>query len=481
MDSSSLLKKPSITSHLLRKSSIRFLKHSETEPFLASDPAPPSVAIATSLTLRERSQLQTQRLHDYLLQVKFFADLDVDSQRKCITHMLLMECRAGDFVFHQGEEGSKFYVILSGSVAVLKVVRRKDGKPEYTQLAVLKAGTGFGELALINDQQRTASILCREPTHLAVLERDEYKRILGRIDDAKLEAKVQLLQKHPAFANWSKAALQRVSYFFFDRPSKRKQVLFRSGQECAYIYFVKTGEFQLTTDALQARKAVRWTALATQRQKREVTLVSAGEVLGDSEALEGTVYQYTCTCYSAQGEVMQISKEDFLKRLVNDQSVESFRRLNAVKARVRKERLQKTSSIEAFFSPRLNLYSRNESSEELIRGEMPIGALHTARKQLKTALFKRWGNSFKHTSRGTLIPQQQSFPSSIDSGVPSDRPSSTTRYSQSPRSWVDVAELKYFRKPKHPPVLFHQLKEPEETLTPRCPQSQHLSLHRSQS
>jgi CRP-like cAMP-binding protein len=393
--------------------------------------------------------------------------------------MIYMECKTGDFVFHQGEEGSRFYVILSGSVAVLKVVRRKDGKPEYTQLAVLKAGTGFGELALINDQQRTASILCREPTYLAILERDEYKRILGRIDDARLEVKVQLLQKHPAFSNWGKAALQRVSYFFFDRTYKRKQVLFLSGQECSYIYFVKTGEFQLTIDVSQRRKTSRWTALATQRQQREVTLVGAGEVLGDSEALDGTAYLYTCTCYSAQGEVMQISKEDFLKRLVNDQSVESFKRLNAVKARVRKERLQKTSSIEAFFSPKLSLYSQNNHSDELLRGDSPIGALHTARKQLKVAIVKRWGNSFTPTSHAAVSPHHQFIPFAPDSGAASDRPANSARSSVTSRSWVEVARRKYFSKPQKAGVLFHQLKEPEDTLTPRYLHSQQVSMSRS--
>jgi CRP-like cAMP-binding protein len=414
-----------------------------------------------------------------LTNVKFFTELDPDSQRKCITHMIYKEYAAGEFVFHQGEEGTRFYVVLSGSVAVLKVARRKDGKSEYTQLSVLKAGSGFGELALINDQLRAASILCREPTYLAVLERDEYKRILGRIDDAKLEAKVQLLQRHPAFANWGKAALQRVSYFFTEQSCKRKQEVFRAGQDCAYVYFIKAGEFRLTTDALQTGKHAKWSLLQAPRQQREVTLVSAGEVLGDIEAIEGQPYQYTCSCYSTQGEIMQITTEDFLKRLLNEQSAESFKRLNSVKAKVRKERLQKAASIASFNAPKQALSQRNNHSEEFTMVESPRNAINTARKQLTSALTQRWGFPINETLLASLKPQKRPFPSSQDSMWTSDLHTSTSQCSVSPTSWLGLMEHKYFPKGKRALVLFHQMKEPENTLKQRYPCSPRLDRKRS--
>jgi len=462
---------PTKTTQLLRKSSLRFLKRSEQEPFLETSQDPPSATFTSSLFHRERSVLETQRLLEYLTNVKFFTELDPDSQRKCVTHMLYKEFDTGEFIFHQGEEGTQFYVVLSGSVAVLKVARRRDGKPEYTQLSVLEAGSGFGELALINDQLRAASILCREPTYLAVLERDEYKRILGRIDDAKLEAKVQLLLRHPAFAHWGKAALQRVSYFFTEHSCKRKQELFRAGQTCDYIYFIKAGEFRLTTDAAKTKKPGKWNSLLPNRQQREVTLVGSGEVLGDSEALEGGSYLYTCSCYSAQGEVMQITKEDFLKRLLNDQSAESFKRLNSVKAKVRTERLQKAATISTFVAPNRTLNPRTNHSDEFLTPDSPENAVNTARKQLTSAVIRRWGNPVKETLLSPKKQLKQAFPLSVDLGMSSDRQTNTTQCPASPTSWLDVMERKYFPKSKRALVLFHQLKEPESTLKQRYPLS----------
>lgn len=470
---------PTKTTQLLRKSSLRFLKRLEPESFLETTPEPPSASLASSLSHRERSLMETQRLLEYLTNVKFFVELDPDSQRKCVTHMFYKEFNPGEFVFHQGEEGTRFYVVLSGSVAVLKIARRRDGKPEYTQLSVLKAGSGFGELALINDQVRAASILCREPTYLAVLERDEYKRILGRIDDAKIEAKVQLLLRHPAFANWGKAALQRVSYFFTEHSYKRKQQLFRAGQSCDYVYFIKTGEFRLTIDVSNAGKAGKWDSLLTNRQQREVTLVSSGEVLGDNEALEGVPYQYTCSCYSAQGEVMQITKEDFLKRLLNEQSVDSFKRLNSVKVKVRAERLQKAASIGTFVATNRTLRQRNNLSEEFLAVDSPRNAVNTARKQLTSAVIQRWGNPAKDPLKSPLKPLKRIFPLSVDLGMSSDRQTNRTQYSASPTTWLDVIERKYFPKSQRNLVLFHKLKEPEITMKQRYPLSPRLALKRT--
>ena len=44
---------------------------------------------------------------------------------------------------------------------------------------ILKAGASFGELALINDAKRTATIVAKEDCIFAVMEKHHYKSILG--------------------------------------------------------------------------------------------------------------------------------------------------------------------------------------------------------------------------------------------------------------------------------------------------------------
>jgi CRP-like cAMP-binding protein len=67
---------------------------------------------------------------------------------------------AGQFVVRQGQVGTGLYVILSGSVRVLR------GADELARLGV---GEFFGELSVIDQQPRNASVQAAEPTAVLAL------------------------------------------------------------------------------------------------------------------------------------------------------------------------------------------------------------------------------------------------------------------------------------------------------------------------
>jgi CRP-like cAMP-binding protein len=62
----------------------------------------------------------------------------------------------GDVVFHAGEPGDALYLIVSGEVVVI----HEDGPREHA-LAVLGPGEFFGEMALLGEPRRTATVRCR--------------------------------------------------------------------------------------------------------------------------------------------------------------------------------------------------------------------------------------------------------------------------------------------------------------------------------
>lgn len=67
---------------------------------------------------------------------------------------------AGHVIARQGEIGTGLFIIVSGSV---KVVRSGD------ELAHLKAGDFFGELSVLDRMPRTASVTTQEPTRCLAL------------------------------------------------------------------------------------------------------------------------------------------------------------------------------------------------------------------------------------------------------------------------------------------------------------------------
>ena len=85
-------------------------------------------------------------------------------------------------IFRQGDSGDGFYVIRSGKVRVF----RRDSDGFETELSVLGAGESFGEMALVTGEARSANVEAMEETHLMVLSKEQFERILRDFPDISL-------------------------------------------------------------------------------------------------------------------------------------------------------------------------------------------------------------------------------------------------------------------------------------------------------
>ncbi|HVS05141.1 MAG TPA: cyclic nucleotide-binding domain-containing protein [Candidatus Dormibacteraeota bacterium] len=81
----------------------------------------------------------------------------------------------GDTVMRQGDSGDAFYIIREGQVDVLA---RANGRSR--RISVLGPGDYFGEIALLRDQPRTATIRAKSDGSAWRLERQDFRDLLGR-------------------------------------------------------------------------------------------------------------------------------------------------------------------------------------------------------------------------------------------------------------------------------------------------------------
>lgn len=83
---------------------------------------------------------------------------------------------AGEVVIEQGAEGRSFFVLVQGSVRVSRIA--PDG--ETTQLARLRAGSFFGEMALLTDSPRVAQVTCETDVLVFELDRAALDQLAAR-------------------------------------------------------------------------------------------------------------------------------------------------------------------------------------------------------------------------------------------------------------------------------------------------------------
>ncbi|MFL5799445.1 MAG: cyclic nucleotide-binding domain-containing protein [Actinomycetota bacterium] len=102
--------------------------------------------------------------------VPMFAPLAPLSLERLATSAEPNEYAAGTAIIREGDAGDHFYLIARGSVEVSRGSR---------VVAVLDAGDSFGEIALIRDVARTASVVARTDVLTYLLTRDRFLRALS--------------------------------------------------------------------------------------------------------------------------------------------------------------------------------------------------------------------------------------------------------------------------------------------------------------
>jgi len=91
-------------------------------------------------------------------------------------HLHRRRFRRGEIIFHQGDPGDTLHLVRSGAVKI--VLPSPEG--EEAIIATLRRGDAFGELALLDDEPRSAMAVALEPCETWTLARDRFRELLDR-------------------------------------------------------------------------------------------------------------------------------------------------------------------------------------------------------------------------------------------------------------------------------------------------------------
>jgi ATP-binding cassette subfamily B protein len=107
--------------------------------------------------------------------------LDDDLLRRAARRFVTETAAEDRVVVHQNDPGDKFYVVVRGALAVTS--QSVDGAE--TQLRVLRDGDYFGEVALLRNVPRTATVRTLVPTTLLSLQRAQFDELLEEAPDLR--------------------------------------------------------------------------------------------------------------------------------------------------------------------------------------------------------------------------------------------------------------------------------------------------------
>jgi CRP-like cAMP-binding protein len=88
---------------------------------------------------------------------------------------------AGQAVFQEGDRGDWLYVVTEGEVEVLKL----NGTGTSTSLRRLGVGECFGEIALVHDKPRTATVRAVKPTNVLAVDREAFQALFATLPPMK--------------------------------------------------------------------------------------------------------------------------------------------------------------------------------------------------------------------------------------------------------------------------------------------------------
>ncbi len=120
--------------------------------------------IVTNVLVRRNALLSK-----FLTQIELFRVLNTTVLSKIADRFDLRKFAPGDKIIQQGSTGTEFFVIGAGRVAI-----EIDGR----QVNSLDQGSFFGEMALIHDQPRNATVRALTPVSCFVLEKTDFQNVI---------------------------------------------------------------------------------------------------------------------------------------------------------------------------------------------------------------------------------------------------------------------------------------------------------------
>lgn len=128
--------------------------------------------------MKEAVIKKRQKFHDFFDKIELLDTLDSMEKDKLCDCLKEEKFKPDEYVIKQGEGGDIFYFVIEGNA-----VAEKEQNGEVKVVYEYSENDYFGEIALLKNEPRAASIKATTNLTTASIDRASFKRLLGPLED----------------------------------------------------------------------------------------------------------------------------------------------------------------------------------------------------------------------------------------------------------------------------------------------------------
>ena len=136
------------------------------------------------------SAFQRRRMYEsFLEEVPLFSTLNSYERSKIADALEARRFKGGETIIREGDPGEDFFLLVSGEAEVYKSDAGSNPVKQYQK------GDYFGELALLDNKPRAASVVAKGDVKVALVGKDGFQRLLGPVEGIMMRNEYSQVQE----------------------------------------------------------------------------------------------------------------------------------------------------------------------------------------------------------------------------------------------------------------------------------------------
>lgn len=221
------------------------------------------------LVTHPKTDEQRQRLQEACRDILLFKNLDPEEMSQVLDAMFEKFCVDGDHIIDQDDDGDNFYVIESGT---FNIFVRADGAEKLVSCYDNRGS--FGELALMYNTPRAATIIATSTGALWCLDRLTFRRIIVKNNAKKRRMYEAFIETLPLLTSLELSERMKVVDVISSRTYGESQQIIAQGDLADCFYIVESGQVRITMKRSRTKKE-------QEEEEVDIAMCSRGQYFGE--------------------------------------------------------------------------------------------------------------------------------------------------------------------------------------------------------